>query len=513
MERFISAIQNNDISIFTSNPKQPIPVYDLNHFDIVRMCLESKAYDFLKKLIKSNTISIRNIDRGFIQLQYDITALQILIDTEYYDTLMKINFINGIMNVEIMKLMVEKIVEHKQQHIFDTSKEGEYPIIFQAITNTVELLEWWLNYMPTLIKWFNTGFGHPRDSQGGYKNCINNDKYVSILIKHGLKIKPHCGTENGECPLCTTPECLNLLYKCGTILNIDQKLKITDTEILREFQKSKKLIHYRNPYYVKMLLNDIDKSEEKRMKDEEWIDYVKNDKFDEIVKIKDNTTINNYDKYGKTALIYSIEQRKSKFTRYLITKGANVNIGGQIKNRKIIKYTRAFHNNCGRMPSYFKSLKQTDYFDKEFNEKEEIKIKSTIECKETENEDDIIPNVFEKCRYGVYPIMYAIENCDIQIIELLIDNGADLLIIDDEGIDVMGYVYKCQGIAQKDMRDLIKPLFDEVRRSSRKTPKQKLMERLAEALEHIKDDDVVDQVKAQNEAIGFLLETVVKRPV
>jgi len=103
------------------------------------------------------------------------------------------------------------------------------------------------------------------------------------------------------------------------------------------------------------------------------------------------------------------------------------------------------------------------------------------------------------------PHIGAIENCDIQTIELLIDNRADLLIVDGEGVDVMGYVYKCQGLAQKDMRDLIKPLFDEARRSSRKSPKEKLFEQIAKSLEHIKDDDTSEQVKAITEIVGNML--------
>jgi ankyrin repeat protein len=238
-------------------------------------------------------------------------------------------------------------------------------------------------------------------------------------------------------------------------------------------------------------------NEQKLLILEEWINCVKNNEFDKMTEIKDTTNINNHDKFGKTALMYSIQQRKIRFTQYLIDKGANINLGGQVKS--VMLFGRLFVPDRRFEPS------RSDENEKLYEEKDIILSDlEYIKYKIAGSKSTDYKPFTRKCRYGVYPIMYAIENCDIQTIELLIDNKADLLVVDGEGIDVMGYVYKCQGLAQKDMRDLIKPLFDEARKSSRKSPKQKLLEQIAKSLENIKDDDTTEQVRALTEVVGSL---------
>ncbi len=536
MDTLLQAIKSNDVTLFVNQG-----VNKIDDVTIIDTCFNAKAYVILEKLIKTRRINSDLLSRGFYQASKDVEALQFIIRAmpNYYKHMIESNFINGIVNVDVMKLAVEKVAENKQQSIFDEPARDlngfkEYPRFLQAFTYTPELLEWWLNYKPDIIKWFNEGFGNSNSQCKEYRDLINNPKYVTIFIKYGLNIKLLFSDGNSGCPFCNDPRCLNMLYKYGVKLNIEQKLKITDIGLLREFQKGMKLIHYRNPEYVKMVKDDIKKAEEKRLIDEEWIDCVNLDNFDKLTEIKDISTINNYDKYGKTALIYSIEQRKTKFTKFLISKGVNINIGGQVKQVKLFKFvylpdTRSMAPRTPEMEHIY-SKKDKIFDENEVLEMRLLKVSRPGTIGENVGEDEDLPwksplttnghiqergmpVVIEKCRYGVYPLMYAIENCDIQTIELLIDNGADLLVTDGEGIDIMGYVYKCQGIAQKDMRDLIKPLFDEARRSSRKTPKQQLLERIAEALEQVKDDDIVDQVRIQNEAIGSLLMAAVRKPI
>lgn len=428
------------------------------------------------------------------QIVSDINTFNFIVDNCSIDCLIEKNLFPHLKDLTMIDRLFQRYKRDKKEDILI---EHNTMVVLDYFTS-VEFARYWLDQFPRLPEIILQQSTRAMLNLNIHK-IINTPEYLKLVIEK--PIDPKVFDKETARVGSFDPECIKLLYMHG--FNVSSRRYLSDQLVIAKMKKDRLLINYECSKYVEVMMDEEKIKEQQYRESCEWIDK---DNYDGLNK----ANINNFDKYGKSALIYAIEQRKLNRVRQLLAHGADPNC--VCKTRFVIDYKY----NCGIGEVNAKvaligciTYEGTRCITENIYKSNETTLRigyNQIQINKLSEDDPNLPFPQIKHRYMVYPIMYAIENGDIQVIELLIDHGADLLVIDDEGFDIMGYIYKLNGIVQKDIRDLVKPLFDEARRTKHKTPKVKIMEKVNEALGRLGDVEIQESVI--NEAVQQLALTL-----
>ena len=145
--------------------------------------------------------------------------------------------------------------------------------------------------------------------------------------------------------------------------------------------------------------------------------------------IKNDININDIDENGKSPLIYAIQKKSIELVTLLIENGANVNVMINNERNTSMSNLTLTLNSSNSLSS---SNSNTDTDSENENSDNSHNSESHDSMISSNNSNNNLPVKYKNSQYS--PLMYAIQEESIPLVELLINHGADVNYVSHNGI-------------------------------------------------------------------------------